>query len=100
MRDAFTSHKADAKRRGIPFKFTFESWLEFWEKSGKIPQRGHGKGKYVMARFGDKGAYSVGNVKIILFEENSKERRMSKECKEIIRAKNLGKSYQPALEKS
>jgi len=61
-------HKDNAAHRGIPFYLTFEEWLGVWEKAGKLP--GNGTGVYVMGRFGDKGAYEVGNVRIITAAEN------------------------------
>lgn len=67
----FTQQKSNAKKRNIPFLFTYEQWLEVWEN--KITQRGHGKGKYCMARNNDTGPYSIDNVKIVLFEENNRE---------------------------
>src|SRR5215472_6042820 len=61
-RYAFVVQRADAKRRGIAFSFTFEEWLAVWQQSGKWAERGHRKGQYVMARFGDIGPYAIGNV--------------------------------------
>jgi hypothetical protein len=45
-----------------------------------------------MARYGDCGAYEVGNVRIILFEENSRERRLSRAAKKRIGAAHQGKT--------
>lgn len=41
--------------------------------SGKWDERGDTRGKYCMARFNDAGPYSTDNVKIILFEDNTRE---------------------------
>ena len=59
-----------AKLRKIAWEFTYESWWEVWESSGKWEQRGRGKGKYVMSRIGDIGPYSPSNVFIQLNELN------------------------------
>jgi len=67
----YSIHKQNAYRRKIPFLLTFEQWLDIW--GDKIAHRGVGKGKYCMARIGDKGPYSIDNVKIIKFEDNNKE---------------------------
>lgn len=67
---AYTRQKAAAKCRGIAWEFTFDSWHSMWEASGHWDQRGVGKGKYVMARFGDVGPYSTTNVEIILALQN------------------------------
>jgi hypothetical protein len=71
---AYMKHRQDAKERGVPFLFTFEEWWGVWHASGKWPLRGLRKGQYVMARFGDKGGYEVGNVRICTSSENVSER--------------------------
>lgn len=67
----FRDQKNNARRRGIPFKLTYDEWLTIWRGSGKLSLRGTRKGSYVMSRIGDKGAYEVGNVKIQSHIENS-----------------------------
>lgn len=63
---AFGRHKANAKRRGIPFEFTYEQWLAWWElelgKRGPRARRGVRRLNYGMCRFLDRGAYIPGNV--------------------------------------
>jgi hypothetical protein len=66
----FQAQRARAKHRGIEWHLTFEQWLEVWEKSGKLGQRGKGVGKYVMSRNGDAGPYSMENVSIQSYEKN------------------------------
>jgi len=70
----YNAHKQDAKRRGIPFLLTFEEWNGLWQASGKWAERGCRKDQYVMARFGDQGAYEIGNVRICPVRENMAER--------------------------
>ena len=91
LRQKFSSHRSDAKRRGIPFLLTFEEWLDIWSESGKLEQRGNRSGRYVMARYGDKGAYEPDNVRIILFEENAREKRMTLDAKIKIGKAHRGK---------
>lgn len=55
--------------RGIEWKLTYEEWLDIW--GDKITQRGRGRGKYNMCRYGDTGAYEVGNVYIDKHEVNA-----------------------------
>lgn len=76
--DAFKQQRKNARYRGIGFELTFEQWLTIWEASGRLSQRGRGRGLYVMARFNDDGPYKVGNVKIMLNEENSIEGNLGK----------------------
>lgn len=70
LRTRFHEHKHSAAQRGIAFLLTFEEWLKIWEDSGHLAQRGNRKGCYQMARYGDKGPYAVGNVRIISLHEN------------------------------
>ncbi len=69
----YTQQKAQAKRRGISWEFTFESWWKMWEESGKWEQRGYSKGKYCMCRKNDVGPYSTSNVIIASTEENKRK---------------------------
>jgi hypothetical protein len=62
-----------ARQRGIEFLLTMEEWVTIWRESGHLHERGRGRGKYVMARYGDQGPYAVGNVKIITHSENCSE---------------------------
>lgn len=73
INNKYLEHKGSAKRRGIPFKLTFDEWWNIWEQSGKWEQRGKCKGQYVMSRYKDQGAYEVGNVFIQLHEDNVRD---------------------------
>lgn len=75
-RGRYITHKHNAQRRKVPWEFTFETWWDMWEKSGKWELRGRGEGKYCMARKGDIGPYNPGNVEIKLSVDNSKEAAM------------------------
>lgn len=59
-RNAYREQRNNAKRRGIAFEFSLESWLEWW--GDDLQHRGRRSGQLVMARIGDVGAYEVGNV--------------------------------------
>ncbi|WP_018322556.1 hypothetical protein [Bradyrhizobium sp. WSM2793] len=73
LRTDFIEHRVNAKDRGIGFQLTFSQWLEIWIASGKVRKRGCRRGQYVMARYGDRGPYAIGNVKIISASENIAE---------------------------
>lgn len=68
---AFNSQRQNAKSRGVEWKLKIWEWWQIWQQSGKWEDRGRGKGKYVMCRFGDTGAYDTGNVYIATFEHNT-----------------------------
>lgn len=68
----FGQQKRNADTRGIEFDITFAEWWDIWERSGRWLERGRGGG-YCMARFGDSGAYSLSNVKIIPAKQNNSE---------------------------
>lgn len=74
-RGKYVKQKKNAKRRGVPFLLTFEEWLGVWIKSGRFDERGNQTAEgYVMARNGDRGAYALGNVRIISHADNVAER--------------------------
>lgn len=70
--DRYRMQKRSASTRGIPWRLTFAEWWLAWTQSGKYAERGRGQG-YCMARYSDKGAYEIGNIKIILAVENNSE---------------------------
>ena len=70
----FATHRNNAEARGIPFLLTYEEWMDTWTASGHWEQRGTKRGQYVMARPGDQGPYEVGNISIVLAEDNRAER--------------------------
>jgi hypothetical protein len=92
-RDDYATHKSHAKQRGVEFKMTFDEWLSVWTDSGHWNERGHRRGCYVMARYGDVGPYAVDNVKIILHEANSVEGRTGVPRTAEVRAK-IGAAHQ------
>ena|SRR5215831_4363505 len=72
-----------AKKRGIPWHFTYESWWDWWEaKLGPLwyHKRGRRKGQYVMARKGDAGPYSPENVECITVTTNAKDKKRNNTC--------------------
>jgi hypothetical protein len=91
-RKEFVAHRYHAKQRNIPFEFTYEQWWDMWQASGHWYERGNRKGKYCMARFGDKGPCAVGNVRIIKFEDNTRELVFNEEMRAKCAAVNIGKT--------
>ena len=91
----YKTHSYRAKRSGIEFLLTFDEWMKIWEDSGHFHERGCHRGQYVMARFGDKGPYAVGNVKIIKHEENGSEKVfvMGEEQKVHLRQIAIGRTF-------
>lgn len=66
----YVAHRANATRREIPFLLTFDEWLAVWRESGHFDERGNGGDRYAMCRYGDAGAYEVGNVYIATNRQN------------------------------
>ena len=56
----YSAQKQNARRRGIPFEFTYDTWIEWW--GNDINLRGKGAEKLVMARNEDQGPYHPNNV--------------------------------------
>ena len=82
VRQAFTLQRCRARTRGIEWKLEYWEWLQIWQDSGHLHERGVRGGEWVMGRNGDVGPYALGNVKIIRVETNAsdaaKYRRMRK----------------------
>jgi hypothetical protein len=72
-RARWNAHRGNAKKVGTPFELTFDEWWQIWSSSGHWHERGQHRGQYVMARFGDRGPYAVGNVAIVKHEDNDRE---------------------------
>jgi hypothetical protein len=67
----YTQHKANARRREVPFLLTFEEWLGVWMASGHWCDS---RTDYHMCRRDDDGPYAVGNVYIGSKAQNCAER--------------------------
>jgi hypothetical protein len=76
IRNRYHATKSDAKRRGIDWQFTFDSWLDWW--GSDIVNRGPGPGQLVMARTGDIGPYHPSNVRKATTAENQNEAHLGK----------------------
>ena len=80
---AFRKQRSNAEGNGIGFLLTFEEWTTVWEESGHLHERGRGKNKYVMARYGDRGPYAIDNIKIISNIDNVREAYNNKTPEEL-----------------
>ena len=69
----YSQQRCMADKRGIEWKLTFDEWFNWWQATGVYHLRGRGKGKYVMARYGDQGAYELGNIEVKLHGVNIRE---------------------------
>lgn len=65
----YVGHKKNSRARGVEFLLTFDEWWCIWQPHWE----GRGKGKLVMCRDGDEGAYQVGNVRIDTQSNNAIE---------------------------
>ena len=88
----YHAHKCVARQRKVEFDLTFDDWYTIWINSGHYPNRGAGKGKYVMSRVNDIGPYKVGNVFIQPFEKNISDAKKGK-CKTQEHINNWRESY-------
>lgn len=66
----YASQKANAKRRGIDWQFTLETWVAFW--GDDLDRRGSGHDRLCMQRFGDSGPYHPDNVRKGYAMQNAK----------------------------
>lgn len=68
---AFTKYRAQrnkAQQRGIGWEFTFETWCDWWKRTGLWRQRG--RTGMVMARNQDIGPYAPDNVIAMYYRNN------------------------------
>ena len=76
---AYIRHRLNARYRNIPFEFSFEAWVSWWEAQ-LVPhwfkRRGNKQLHYVMARNGDVGSYHPSNVKCITTIQNLRDGRL------------------------
>lgn len=70
---AYIFQEKSARNRGIEWALSFPQWLSVWIASGKLSERGRGKGRYVMSRIKDEGGYKVGNVHVQLSTDNNSQ---------------------------
>ena len=69
----YSVQKRKAKQRKIEWQLSFDDWWNIWQESGKWNERGDCRGKYCMSRQGDVGPYSIENVYINEFGNNTRE---------------------------
>lgn len=69
----YSVQKRKAKQRKISWELSFEEWWRIWQESGYWEQRGDSVDKYCMSRRDDVGPYSIDNVYINSFSDNTKE---------------------------
>lgn len=74
-RQAFMQQRRNARQRGIEWLLSFDDWWSIWRESGHWESRGIARGQYVMARRGDAGPYSSGNVSIELATKNCRDQQ-------------------------
>lgn len=79
LKKAFLNQKGNAVQRGIEFKLTFEEWLAFW--GDDIDRRGRARHDLQMQRFGDRGAYELGNIKKGTPLENARTAGLCKQAR-------------------
>lgn len=101
----FLVQKHGAKRREIEFLFTFEQWFTLWHTSGHYKERGQGRNQYCMARYNDRGPYSVDNVHIVKVRENLSEGNQSSSARKTnysnpaVKSKKIAAMNNPSIKK-
>lgn len=81
----FVAQRNLARHRGIEFKLEFDDWVKWW--GDDIDSRGRGKNDLQMQRFGDKGAYEIGNIKKGRPADNAKTRENVQKHRRALEAK-------------
>ncbi len=60
IRYAYLGQRHTSNQRGVEFNLTFEQFRDFW--GDDFPLRGNYSEDMQMCRYGDKGAYELGNI--------------------------------------
>jgi len=76
--ERYFEQRQAAKQRGVEWQLDFWQWLEIWQDSGHLHERGRCKGDYQMCRMGDRGGYASSNVFIAPMEVNASEAQAAK----------------------
>ena len=87
----YWAQKQNARRRGIDFEFTYDTWISWW--GDDIALRGKGRDKLVMARKGDTGSYHPDNVVKMLNQDNVSQGNQNKIISDEYRKKLSIASY-------
>lgn len=70
---AYVRHKSGSKRRGIPFRITFNQWWNWWAMDDRWSRRGRSACSLVMARHGDVGPYAISNIYCATHAQNVRD---------------------------
>ena len=76
--ERFLQQRRAAIKRGITWELEFWKWLEIWQASGHLHERGRRKGEFQMCRPDDVGPYASSNVRIDKSETNAAEGQITK----------------------
>ena len=77
--ERYFEQRQAAKQRGIEWALDFWQWLEIWQSSGHLHERGRCRGQFQMCRRGDIGPYASSNVRIDRMEANTSEAQAAKQ---------------------
>lgn len=75
LNEKYRHKKSNAKRHGLVCLLSFQEYCQLVADAG-IKSSDIGRGKYHLARYGDKGNYEIGNCRFITHQENMNERVM------------------------
>lgn len=71
LRYQFNILRKSAKRRGIPFKITFDKWCEWCEQTGYMKVKGRGIGFKSIGRIDHSKGYELDNICVEDYHFNS-----------------------------
>lgn len=76
-RYAWLGQRHTSRQRGVEFNLTFEQWRDWWGEDFHL--RGKRVSDLQMCRYGDKGAYELGNI----YKATKHENQVSPRLKEV-----------------
>lgn len=78
LKQKYRNKRANARKEGLECELSFDEYCTLVESAGlKSSDLGFSGKKYVLARYGDMGNYTLGNCRFILQSENAAEKKVS-----------------------
>jgi hypothetical protein len=84
LRIAYASQRRNAAKRGIPFRFSFEEWSEWWLTDDRWSRRGRKAGLLQMGRKGNSGPLAPDNVELTTKEQKQRSQLIAALAKPVM----------------
>ena len=94
LRRKYNNKKVNSKKENIEFNLTFDEFVSLVKAAHlKSSQLGYTGEKYVLARYGDKGGYTINNCRFITQKENAAEKIVTDDARNASK-RNIKKAFE------